>query len=128
MFNLPESFNQLLTPEECTQIDQTLLPTRDRFSIRITVYSWRYLQEMSQALGIAIEDLQPDEIHEWLHQDSTLQTQTLADHSFIDWFSHLLISSRQPLTTIAQQKGINISQLTLSDIIGWFEAQVKEVL
>jgi hypothetical protein len=30
MLNLPESFNQFLSPEECAQIDQTLLPTRDR--------------------------------------------------------------------------------------------------
>jgi hypothetical protein len=54
MLNLPESFNQLLSPEECAQIDQTLLPTRDRFSIRITVYSWLYLQQVSTGLGVAI--------------------------------------------------------------------------
>jgi hypothetical protein len=54
MLNLPESFNQFLSPEECAQIDQTLLPTRDRFSIRITVYSWRYLQQVSTGLGVAI--------------------------------------------------------------------------
>jgi hypothetical protein len=57
MLNLPESFNQFLLPEECAQIDQTLLPTRDRFSTQITVCSWRYLQQVSTGLGVAITSL-----------------------------------------------------------------------
>ncbi|WP_158535067.1 hypothetical protein [Acaryochloris thomasi] len=30
MPEMPQAFNDLLTLEECTAIDQTLLPTRDR--------------------------------------------------------------------------------------------------
>jgi hypothetical protein len=128
MLNLPESFNQFLTPEECTQIDGTLLPTRDRFSIRITVYSWRYLQQASQGLGIRIAELQPQQITDWLRQDSSLQAQELADESFMDLFSRLLISALTPLQKIAQQKNVEIEALTLSQIIAWFEAQVKAAL
>lgn len=62
MLNLPESFNQFLSPEECAQIDQTLLPTRDRFSIQITVYSWRYLQQVSKGLGVVIAHSTKEEI------------------------------------------------------------------
>jgi hypothetical protein len=128
MLNLPESFNQFLTPEECTQIDGTLLPTRDRFSIRITVYSWRYLQQVSQGLGIRIADLQPQQITDWLRQDSSLQAQKLEDESFMDLFSRLLISALTPLQKISQQENVEIEALTLLQIISWFEAQVKAAL
>jgi hypothetical protein len=128
MLNLPESFNQFLTPEECAQIDGTLLPTRDRFSIRITVYSWRYLQRVSQGLGVGIADLQLQRIEDWLRQDSSLQAQELADESFMDLFSRLLISSLTPLQKIAQQENVEIEALTLSQIIAWFENQVKAAL
>jgi hypothetical protein len=128
MLNLPESFNQFLTPEECTQIDGTLLPTRDRFSIRITVYSWRYLQQVSQGLGIGIADLQTQQIEDWLRQDSSLQAQELADESFMDLFNRLLISSLTPLQKIAKQESVEIEALTLTQIIAWFEAQVKAAL
>jgi hypothetical protein len=128
MLNLPESFNQFLTPEECAQIDGTLLPTRDRFSIRITVYSWRYLQQVSQGLGVGIADLQPQQIEDWLRQDSSLQAQELVDESFMDLFSRLLISSLMPLQKIAQHESVEIEGLTLSQIIAWFENQVKAAL
>jgi hypothetical protein len=58
MLNLHTScFNQFLSLEECSQIEQTLLPTRDDFLIRITVYSWRYLQQASTGLGVATHPL-----------------------------------------------------------------------
>jgi hypothetical protein len=125
MLNLPESFNQFLTSEECTQIDQTLLPTRDRFSIRITVYSWRYLQQVSHGLGVAIAELQPQQITDWLTHDPQMQTSEHLDETFAGWFSHLLAASLVPLQKIAQQKGTAIETLTLQQIIDWFEVQVK---
>lgn len=128
MLNFPESFGQFLSPEECTQIDQTLLPTRDRFSIRITVYSWRYLQQVSQGLGTTISELQPQQISAWVRQDASLNLQEAADESFIELFDRLLISSLIPLQKIAQQEHIAIEKLTLPQIIGWFEAQVKAAL
>jgi hypothetical protein len=126
--NLPESFNQFLTPEECAQIDGTLLPTRDRFSIRITVYSWRYLRQVSQGLGVGIADLHPQQIEDWLRQDSSLQAQELADESFMDLFSRLLISALTPLQKIAQAENVEVEALTLAQIIAWFENQVKAAL
>jgi hypothetical protein len=128
MLNLPDSFDRFLNPEECAQIDQTLLPARDRFSIRIAVYSWRYLQEVSQGLGIGIAELQPQQIEDWLRQDSSLQANELADESFMDLFSRLLISSLTPLQKIAQQDSVEIKALTLPQIISWFENQVKATL
>ncbi len=126
--NLPESFNQFLSDAECAQIDQTLLPTRDRFSIRITVYSWRYLQQVSKGLGMAISDLQPQLITDWLRQDTSLQNSDHLDETFVDWFSNLLTSSLSPLKTIAQEQHTQIEQLTLTQIIDWFHEKVKATL
>jgi hypothetical protein len=128
MLNLPESFNQFLSPQECAQIDQTLLPTRDRFSIRITVYSWRYLQQVSSGLGVAIADLQPQQITDWLHNDPQMQASDHLDETFTDWFSNLLTASLTPLGKIAQQQDVAIENLTIQQIIDWFEAQVKAAL
>jgi hypothetical protein len=128
MLNLPESFNQFLSPEECAQIDQTLLPTRDRFSIRITVYSWRYLQQVSTGLGVAIADLQPQQITDWLKSDPQMQASEHLDETFTDWFGNLLTASLAPLGKIAQQKDVAIENLTIQQIIDWFEMQVKAAL
>jgi hypothetical protein len=128
MLDLPESLHQYLTPEECAQIDQTLLPTRDRFSIRITVYSWRYLQQVSEGLELAITDLHPQPILDWLHQDVSLNAQGHLDESFVTWFGHLLLSSLPLLRKIPQQDATDIESLTVAQIIHWFQVQVKATL
>jgi hypothetical protein len=128
MANFPEDLSQFLSPEECAQIDQTLLPTRDRFSIRIAVYSWRYLQRVSEGLGLPIAELQPQQISDWIRQDATLQTSAATDESFIELLDRLLLSSLGPLQKIAQQENTMIERLTLPQIIDWFEQQVKSAL
>ncbi len=125
---LPESLSGLLTTSECLAIDQTLLPTRDRFSIRIAVYAQRYLKQVGEGLGVAIADLTPDQITAWLRQDEQLQTQEHLDASFVDWFSTLLVSSMVPLEKIAQVNLIPIEQVTFDQIVGWFQAQAKAAL
>jgi hypothetical protein len=128
MQNFPESLNQFLSDEECAEIDRTLLPSRDRFSIRVAVYSWRYLQRVSAGLGISITDLQPQQIRDWIGQDTTLQTSAGFDESFMDLLDRLLISSLGPLQKIAQQEKTKIERLTLPQIIHWFEQEVKATL
>ena len=127
MLNFPEAFNQFLTDEECAQIDQTLLPTRDRFSIRITVYSWRYLQQVSQGLGVPTASLQSQQILDWLRNDPQMQSSVL-DDGFTDWLGNLLNASLVPLGKIAQQTNVEIEGLSLSEIIAWFRAQVDAAL
>jgi hypothetical protein len=128
MQTFPESFSQFLSPDECAQIDQTLMPTRDRFSIRVTVYSWRYLQQVAQGLGIPVADLQPRQIGDWISQDATLQNLGTSDTSFVELLERLLVSSLSPLQKIAQHEKTAIETLTLTQIINWFEQQLKALL
>lgn len=120
MAELPQSLSSLLTLEENTQINQTLLPTRERFSIRLTVYCWRYLQQLSTKLQTPIESLQSEQIHEWVSKDTQLQDGQQVDAAFIDWFSHLVTSSLKPLTAIAQQYQVSINDLTLENVVDWY--------
>jgi hypothetical protein len=125
---LPEAFNGLLTEAECALIDQTLLPTRDRFSIRITVYSWRYLLQVAQELGIKVTELTPMQIQDRLSLDPQLRSQANFDESFVDWFGNLLTSSLGAIRNIATQLNLEIEQLTLPQIVDWFEKRVKASL
>ena len=93
MPDLPPVLNDLLTSAECAQIDQTLLPTRDRFSIRLTIYCWRYLQQISAGLGVAIAQLQPQHITTWMQQDPKVCTQPKAIQTL---WPGLAISSSPP--------------------------------
>lgn len=125
---LPEAFGGFLSEAECAQIDQTLLPSQDRFSIRITVYSWRYLQQLAQDLGIKVAELTPTQIQTRLQEDPQLQSQENFDASFVAWFGNLLTSSIGPLQTIAQELNLEIEELSLSQIVEWFEQRVKASL
>jgi hypothetical protein len=128
MPEMPQAFNDLLTLEECTAIDQTLLPTRDRFSIRITVYSWRYLSQVSSALGTSISELTAPQIYNWVGADPKMAATEGQGEEFIGWFANLLHSSLKPLQQIAQAHETSIEDLTLGQIMGWFEDQVKTTL
>jgi len=120
MAELPQALSSLLTHAENTQIDQTLLPTRERFSIRLTVYCWRYLQQVSTQLQIPIESLSPLQIQDCISNDTQLLSGPQVDADFISWFSHLVTSSLKPLSAIAQQDQLHINELTLETIISWY--------
>jgi hypothetical protein len=125
---LPQTLTHLLTLEENAQIDQTMLPTRDRFSIRLTIYCWRYLQQLSVGTHTPLEQLQPEQISTWVHQDQQLQNTQDADIAFFDWFSHLLASSLPPLTAISQHHQVSMNDLTLDQIIEGFQRSCQTCL
>lgn len=124
MPEMPQAFNDLLTLDECMLIDQTLLPTRDRFSIRITIYSWRYLTKVSEQLEMPVAELTPEQIYDWVEDDPQMADADQGEE-FVGWFANLLHSSLTPLQQIAQDHETTIENLTLEQIIQWFEAQVK---
>ena len=126
---LPESFNALLTEAECAQIDQTLLPTRDRFSIRLKVYAARYLSQVAERLNTSVSTLTPEQISDQLRQDSNLrQEDGSVEEPFAEWFGNLLTASLKPLEQMAEDTGVAIEALTLEHIIDWQRSQVDSSL
>lgn len=123
---LPESFNALLTEAECAQIDQTLLPTRDRFSIRLKVYAARYLSKVAGSLETSVTRLTPDQISEQLRLDPNLQQDGSFEEPFAEWFGNLLTASLPSLTEMAEAVGMGIEDLSLESIIDWHQKQFDQ--
>lgn len=120
--------DELLTVAECTEIDQTLLPAQDRFAIRITVYSLRYLTPVAEQRGIELEELQSGDIYTWIESDRQLQTEELNRPGFMVWYAQFLISSLEKLGDIAKTHQVAIQELTIDQIISWFQERVNQSL
>ena len=125
---LPESFNALLTEAECAQIDQTLLPTRDRFSIRLKVYAIRYLTQVANRIDISVNDLTSTHILDQVQRDPNLQQEGHLEESFAEWFGNLLTASLKPLKQMSDDTGVVVEDLSLEQIIDWHTQQLDATL
>lgn len=125
MTDLSPPSDQFLTPEECAEVDSTLMPARDRFSARVAIYSLRSLKQISQKTGIAIANLTDGQIADWVAQDPTLDPDKGFDDNFKLFFARLVISSMRPLTQIAAEADMAIESLTLPQVVQWFEKEAK---
>ena len=127
-----------LTPDECALVDQALLTAHDKFTTRVAIYALRSLKAIAQQEQIAIADLQPHQIEDWVYQDSSLAdpsedssldpVTTASNRQFRLFFSRLVISSLTPLHQIAAADDRAIDDLTVPDLITWFEAAAKQRL
>lgn len=117
---------QFLTPEECAEVDKAMMTSRDRFSTRVAIYSLRSLKQIAQRYGEKISDLHTAQITTWVEQDPTLDPEQGFDASFKSFFAKLVISSLNPLTQIAQETGTAIEDLTVPQVVQWFEKEAKE--
>jgi len=121
-----ESAADFLTPEECAQVDTALLTSHEKFTTRVAIYALRSLKQVAQQEGIAIADLQPHQIEDWIYQDDSLQES--GDRQFRQFFANLVISSTKPLKQAAHALNIDVEQLTVGQVIAWFEAAAKQRL
>jgi hypothetical protein len=125
---LPESFNLLLTEAECAQIDQTLLPTRDRFSIRLKLYALRYLTQVATTLESPVETLTATQIDAQLRLDPNLQQDGTLEEPFAEWFGNLLTASLKPLKQMSSDSGVAIADLSLEQVIDWHRQHLDAAL
>jgi len=124
MSDLQESM-QFLTPEESAEVDQALLTSRDKFLTRVAIYSLRSLKQLSQQTGLAIENITPQQIAQWIENDESLRREAEANQSFGPFFTQLVMSSLKPLRQVAESEGEAIATLTPSQVITWFEQAAK---
>lgn len=121
-----DSATEFLTVEECAEVDKALLTSHDKFTTRVSVYALRTLKQVAQQEGAAIADLQPAQIEDWIYQDPSLQEGL--DRNFRQFFSRLVISSMTPLKQAAHEANIDVEQLTVPQVIAWFEKEAKQRL
>jgi hypothetical protein len=127
---MTESLNptEFLTTEESAQVDQALLSSRERFSARVAIYCLRSLKQLAQTSGTPIEALSDRQIISWVEQDPSLNqpAQGLeSDDSFKVFFARLVLSSLKPLHQISQEEDIRLEDLTIPQVIQWFEKEAK---
>jgi hypothetical protein len=118
-----QSGTEFLTPEECAEVDKALLTSHDKFTARVAIYALRSLKSIAQEYQCDIDGLQPEQIENWIYQDSTLQQGI--DQEFRKFFSQLVISSLNPLKQMAQQLNTRIEALEVPQLIAWYEAEAK---
>lgn len=115
------NFPEFLTAEEAAKVDAALLVTKYKFVARLAIYALRSLQQISRETGKAIEEITPEEVAQWVQKDEAIQQQIDLDANFTQFFSNLVVSSQKPLTQAAAQTQTAIADLTVEQVIAWFE-------
>jgi hypothetical protein len=119
------NFPEFLTTKEAAKIDSALLITKDKFVARLAIYALRSLQQIARETGKAIEEITPTEVTQWVQKDKGIQQQIDLDANFTQFFSNLVVSSQKPLTQAAAETNTAIADLTIDQVIAWFEQQAK---
>lgn len=112
---------EFLTPEECAEVDKALLTSRGKFSARVAIYALRSLKAIASKSKTTIAQLDPQQVEDWVYQDESLQTGL--DREFRQFFAQLVMASLKPLKQMAQEYGVAIEVLTVSQVIAWSEHQ-----
>jgi hypothetical protein len=124
----PPTPPEFLTFEEVAEVDRSLMTSREKFSARVALYSLRSLKLISEKNQKAIADLNSQQIADWVAADPTFQANPAFDEGFKGFFTQLVIASLKPLKQIALTERGAIEDLTVSQVIAWFEQEAKHRL
>lgn len=116
---------QFLTLEECAEVDTALLSTREKFSARLAIYALRVLKQIAGETALKVEEVTPQQVKNWIEKDETIRQQIEIDSGFASFFTNLVISSLKPLKQISQETGVPVEDLTVRQVVAWFEKQAK---
>ena len=128
MTNLPQLPADLLTPEEAVQVDASLMSSQEKFATRLAIYALRSLDRIARETRKPIDSITPEEIGTWIASDLTRQGQIEIDSSFASFFTHLILSSMRPLQQAARDAEVEIEQLSVPQVITWFEGEAARAL
>ncbi|MEY3065267.1 MAG: hypothetical protein RLZZ532_2059 [Cyanobacteriota bacterium] len=117
-----------LTEDEAIQVDAALLSSKEKFSTRLAIYALRCLKEIAKNEDIKIENIKPEQVQSWVKNDDSFKEKLELDSNFHNFFSQLVISSLKPLKQVSQAENIPIQDLTVKQLIHWFEQKSKQNL
>lgn len=118
-------FTEFLTIEESTQVDAALLSSKEKFSTRLAIYALRVLKEIANDMGLSVEWVTFEQVRQWIKKDALLEKKIEFDVSFETFFTNLVFSSLRPLKQVSQESGIPLEELTVKEVIQWFEKEAK---
>ncbi|MCL2928944.1 MAG: hypothetical protein MGG37_13435 [Trichodesmium sp. MAG_R01] len=120
-----ESSIIFLTPEESAQVDAALLTSKDKFSTRLAIYSLRCLREIARETGLTLEEIPAEQVKAWMQKDKSLKQNLDSDPDFESFFTRLVMASLSPLKQVAQESAIALQDLTVQQVVKWFEKKGK---
>jgi hypothetical protein len=116
---------EFLTPEESVQVDEALLTSKDKFSTRLAIYSLRCLTQIARETGLALVEIPAEQVKTWIQKDESLKQNLDIDPNFENFFTRLVIASLSPLKQIAQESALPLQDLTVQQVVKWFEKKGK---
>lgn len=119
---------EFLTFEEVAEVDKALLTAQDKFLARVSLYSLRVLKQIAQTEALPVEAITDQQIAHWIEQDQSLQQAVGTDAAFQSFFTRIVLSSLKPLRQISQETETGIGELSIQQVIQWFEQQAKSRL
>ena len=114
-----------LTPEECAEVDRALLSSKEKFSARLAIYALRVLKQIAGETGLPVAEVTNGQVMDWVRNDESIKGAIELDASFELFFTNLVIASLRPLRQIAAEVGGAIEQLTVKQVVVWFEKDGK---
>ncbi len=116
---------EFLTPEESAQVDGALLTSKDKFSTRLAIYSLRCLRQIAAETGLTLEEIPAEQVKIWIKNDESLKENLDIDANFENFFTRLVMASLPPLKQVAQESAIPLQDLTVQQVVKWFEKKGK---
>ncbi len=116
---------EFLTPEESAQVDGALLTSKKKFSTRLAIYALRCLRQIAEETDLAPEEIPSEQITTWIQKDENIKQQLEVDASFENFFTRLVMSSLGPLKQVSQEFGVPLQDLTVQQVVKWFEKEGK---
>lgn len=80
-----QSSTQFLTLEESAQVDAALLSSPEKFLTRLTISSWRILQQIAKEYETSIEDLTTQQIIAWFEKDAKIRREQGVEAAYLKW-------------------------------------------
>jgi hypothetical protein len=110
-----------LTPEECAEVDMALLSSKEKFSARLAIYALRVLKQIAEETGLSVTEVTNQQVMDWVKNDESIKESIELDASFENFFTNLVLASLRPLKQIAVESEGAIEQLTVKQVVAWFE-------
>ncbi|MEP6579437.1 hypothetical protein NDI43_11395 [Microcoleus vaginatus GB2-A3] len=120
-----EPLADFLKPEECAEVDMALLSSKEKFSARVAIYALRVLKQISGETGLPVAEVTNGQVMDWIKNDESIKGSIELDASFENFFTNLVVASLRHLRQIAAEAEIPIGQLTVKQVVAWFEKDGK---
>ena len=117
--------SDFLKPEECAEVDMALLSSKEKFSARLAIYALRVLKQIAGETGLSVAQVTNGQVMDWVRNDESIKGSIELDASFENFFTNLVVASLRPLRQIAVEAGEAIEQLTVKQVVVWFEKDGK---